>query len=71
MLEHAGDAVLVFFGAWRFLLSARYRATKLADWRAARQTLGGKAAIAGEIVAATAVGILLPLWLTALIVLNM
>lgn len=56
---------MVFAGSWRFLLSTSYRRKKLAEWRAARGTLGGKLMIAVEIVAATVIGMLLPLWLLA------
>jgi hypothetical protein len=70
MLEHAGEALLVVVGAWRFLFSTTYRQRKLAEWRATQSTLGGKAAIAVEILAAIMIGILLPVWLIALIMLN-
>jgi hypothetical protein len=70
MLDHAGEALLVLVGAWRFLLSTTYRRRKIAEWRATQSTLGGKATIASEILAAIMIGILLPVWLIALIVLN-
>jgi len=68
MLEHLGEALTVFVGAWRFLLSPSYRERKLAEWREALPTLSGKAVIASEIIAATAIGVLLPLWLISLVV---
>lgn len=67
MLEHAGEALLVFVGAWRFVFSPGYRSRKLAEWRDARRTLGGQATIVTEIVAAVALGVLLPLWLIVLV----
>lgn len=67
MLEHAGEAIQVIAGGWRFLLSARYRRRKLDEWRKVRNTAGGKATIALEIAAAIALGVILPVWLTALL----
>jgi hypothetical protein len=43
-------------------------ALALAEWRQVRPTLSGKAVIAGEIVAAIALGMLLPLWLSVVAV---
>ena len=68
MLEHVGEALMVFVASWRFLLSRSYRARKLTEWRDALPTLSGKALIVGEIVTATVIGVLLPLWLILIVV---
>jgi hypothetical protein len=65
MLEHSGDALMVFVAAWRFLLSSSYRKKKLREWRATSGSASGRAVIAGEILAATIIGMVLPLWLIA------
>jgi hypothetical protein len=65
ILEHAGEALLLFIGAWRFVLSRSYREKKLREWQAAADTLGGKLVIGVEVVAATATGVVLPAWLIA------
>jgi hypothetical protein len=66
MLEHAGEGLIVFAGFWRFVFSRVYRARKLEEWRAACHTVGGKASIAIEILAAVVLGVLLPIWLVVL-----
>ena len=68
MLEHTGEALTIFVASWRFLLSRSYRERKLTEWRDALPTLSGKAVIAGEIIAATVIGMLLPLWLILVVV---
>ena len=65
VLEHAGDVLLLFVGFWRFLLSTRYRQSKLAEWREARRSRSGPVLVALEIVAATAFGVVVPVWLIA------
>jgi hypothetical protein len=70
MLEHSGEALLVFIAAWRFLLSRSYRRRKLAEWGTARGSLGGMAVVVGEILAATMIGMVLPLWLIAAVVIG-
>ena len=59
---------MVFVASWRFLLSGAYRTQKLNEWRTTRESWSGVAAIAGEILAATLIGMVLPLWLIALVV---
>lgn len=51
--------------AWRFLLSSSHRKKKLSEWRPTRGSASGRAIIAGEILAATIIGMVLPLWLIA------
>ena len=70
MLDHAGEILMAFVGAWRFALSRSYRDMKLADWGAAHATWHGRIVIAAEIVVATAMGVLLPLWLIALVIMS-
>ena len=70
MLDHAGEIATVSVGAWRFLLSPVFRRKKLDEWRNARQTLGGKLTMGIEILAALAIGVLLPLWLVLVIATN-
>lgn len=67
MLDHAGDILVIFVGFWRFLISSAYRAAKLEEWRNARRTSTGLAWAALEIVAAIAFGVILPVWLIAVI----
>jgi hypothetical protein len=61
--EHAGDALRLLAGCWRFLLSPACRQRKLGEWRALRATVSGQAVLALEILAATVIGVGLPLWL--------
>jgi hypothetical protein len=70
MLEHSGEALMVFVASWRFLLSSSYRRKKLNEWRATGGSLSGKAVIVGEILAATMIGMVLPLWLIAAVVVS-
>jgi hypothetical protein len=70
MLEHVGEALRVLVASWRFLLSRSYRERKLGEWRDALPTPSGKAVIAGEILAAIVIGMLLPLWLILVAVVN-
>jgi hypothetical protein len=68
MFEHSGEALLVLVAAWRFWLSRSYRRKKLNEWRATRESLSGKLVIAGEILAAIMIGMVLPLWLIAAVI---
>lgn len=70
MLDHAGEVATVCVGAWRFLLSPVYRRKKLDEWRGSRETLGGKLTMGIEILAALAIGVLLPLWLVLVVATN-
>jgi hypothetical protein len=70
MLEHYGEALMVFVASWRFLLSSSYRRKKLNEWRATGESLSGKAVIVGEILAAMMIGMVIPLWLIAAVVLS-
>ncbi|MGH7494744.1 MAG: hypothetical protein ACREOO_20420 [bacterium] len=70
MLDHAGEALMVFVASWKFLLRPSYRRRKLQEWQAARATLSGKLVIAGEILLATVVGMVVPLWLIATVFAN-
>ena len=67
MLEHSGDALLVFAGFWRFVLSGTFRRGKIAEWREARHSRGGRLAVALEIVVGVVIGLGLPAALIALI----
>jgi hypothetical protein len=60
MLEHAGEIVDVSVGFWRFVLSGSYRHRKMAEWREARSTLGGRLAVAGEIIVSVIIGLGVP-----------
>ena len=60
MLDHAGEAVVVLAGFWRFLLSGTYRQRKVAQWREESGSVGGRLAIAADIVVGVVVGLGLP-----------
>jgi hypothetical protein len=60
MLDHAGEALAVLVGFWRFVLSGTYRQRKIEEWREARRSLGGRLAIAAEIVVSVVIGLGLP-----------
>ena len=60
VLDHAGEALAVLFGFWRFVLSATYRQRKIEEWREARRSLGGRLGIAAEIVVGVVIGLGLP-----------
>lgn len=60
MLDHAGDALVVLTGFWRFVFSRAYRHGKIGEWRMASTSVGGRLAIAAEILVGTLVGLGLP-----------
>ena len=60
MLDHAGEGLIVLVGFWRFVFSGPYRQRKIVEWREARGSVGGRFAVAAEIIAGVAIGLGLP-----------
>ena len=60
MLEHAGDGLVVLVGFWRFVFSGPYRQSKIREWRESYDLLGGRLAVASEILAGVVIGVGLP-----------
>ncbi len=60
MLDHAGEALTLLVGFWRFVFSGPYRQRKIVEWRQARGSVGGRFAVAAEIVVGVAIGLGLP-----------
>ena len=60
MLDHAGEGLVVLFGFWRFVCSATYRQRKIEEWRQTGDSLGGRLAVASEIVAGVLIGLGVP-----------
>ena len=67
MLDHAGEALAVAVSFWRFVFGASYRRRKLAEWREATQSRGGRLAVAGEIIVSMIVGLGLPILLAVVV----
>jgi hypothetical protein len=70
VLDHAGEGLIVLVGFWRFVFSAPYRHRKTTEWRESYGSLGGRLAVASEILAGVVVGVGLPaaiiVWIWAL-----
>ena len=60
MLDHAGEALTLLVGFWRFAFSRSYRERKLAEWHKTRDSVGGSIAVAAEIVVGVVIGVGLP-----------
>jgi hypothetical protein len=60
VLDHAGEGLIVLVGFWRFVFSGPYRRRKIAEWRESYGSLGGRLAIASEILAGVVIGVGLP-----------
>lgn len=60
MLDHAGEGLVVLIGFWRFLFSGPYRNRKTTEWRESYGSLGGRLAVASEILAGVVIGVGLP-----------
>ena len=60
MLDHAGEALTILVGFWRFVFTGPFRQRKIIEWRQARGSIGGRFAVAAEIVVGLAIGLGLP-----------
>ena len=60
MLDHAGEALTLLVGFWRFAFSRSYRERKIEEWRRTRGSVGGSVAVAAEIVVGVVIGVGLP-----------
>ena len=60
MLDHAGDVLILLAGFWRFAFSRSYRERKIEEWRQTRDSVGGRVAVAAEIVVGVVIGVGLP-----------
>ena len=67
MLDHAGEALTLLVGFWRFAFSRSYRAHKIGEWRQTRDSVGGSVAVAAEIVVGVVIGAGLPVALVLVI----
>ncbi|MDJ0866627.1 MAG: hypothetical protein QNK03_10995 [Myxococcota bacterium] len=71
MLESLPDALELLVGFWRYAFSPGYRERKRAAWRREREASGwGAVWMAGEIAAATAVGVGLPVFVVLFVAYN-
>ena len=60
MLDHAGEALVVLAGFWRFVLSGMYRQRKIEEWRGLSGSVGGCLAVAAEMLVGVVIGLGLP-----------
>ena len=60
MLDHAGEALTLLVGFWRFVFSRSYRQRTIEKWDQTRDSLGGRVAVAAEIVVGVVIGLGLP-----------
>ncbi len=60
MLDHAGEALILLTGFWRFFLSGRYQQRKIEEWRQISGPVGGRLAVAAEILVGVTIGLGLP-----------
>ena len=60
MLDHAGEGLTLLVGFWRFVFSRIYRQRKIEEWQLTRDSLGGRVAVAAEIVVGVVIGLGLP-----------
>ena len=60
MLDHAGEALTLLVGFWRFVFSRTYRQRKFEEWHRTRDSFGGRLAVGAEIAAGVVFGVGLP-----------
>ena len=60
MLDHAGEALTLLVGFWRFVFSRTYRQRKIEEWHRTRDSFGGRVAVGAEIVVGVVFGFGLP-----------
>ena len=60
MLDHAGEALVLLAGFWRFVLSGMYRQRKIDEWRETSGSVAGRLAVAAEILVGVVIGLGVP-----------
>ena len=61
MLEHAGEALAVLVGFWRFVGNGASRRRKIEEWRETSRARGGRALVVAEVAAGIIFGLGVPL----------
>jgi hypothetical protein len=61
MLDHAGEAIAVLVGFWRFVASAVFRRRKIDEWHETSRSRGGRLVVVAEVGAGIFFGLGLPL----------